>query len=348
MAQDIIIRVEGKAGRITLNRSDSLNALTYQMVLDIETALLKWREDDAVHLVMIDATGEKAFCAGGDVQKLYDTGVAGDYHYMRKFWADEYRLNAMIANYPKPYVAIMDGIVMGGGVGVSAHGSHRIVTERTMLAMPECAIGLVPDVGGSFLLAKAPAYVGEYMGMTGARLNGADAIYAGFGDSLVTVEKLQALKAALISQGDVGVVSEFSQPSNDSVLEENVPLIDSYFAADSAIEIVNKLEGSSSEWALKQAKLMRRACPLSVACSLQMTQQTGSFESVEQALENEYRFTFRSMIEGDVLEGVRALIVDKDRNPQWKVKRLEEVTDEMVSSMLASLGNDELRLGENA
>ncbi len=348
MTQDIIIRVEGKAGRITLNRPDSLNALTYQMVLDIEQALLKWREDDGVHLVMIDAVGEKAFCAGGDVQKLYDTGVAGDYHYMRKFWADEYRLNAMIANYPKPYVAFMDGIVMGGGVGVSAHGSHRIVTERTMLAMPECAIGLVPDVGGSFLLAKAPGNVGEYMGMTGARLNGADAIYAGFGDSLVEIEELEALKAALISKGDVGVIGEHTQASNDSALEENRSLIDSYFAADSAIEIVEKLEASSSEWAVKQAKLIRRACPLSVACSLQMTRQARSFESVEQALENEYRFTYRSMIEGDVLEGVRALIVDKDRNPQWKVKRLEEVTDEMVSSMLTSLGNEELRLGENA
>ncbi len=348
MTQDIIIRIEGKAGRITLNRPDSLNALTYQMVLDIEQALMEWREDDGVHLVMIDAVGEKAFCAGGDVQKLYDTGVAGDYHYMRKFWADEYRLNAMIANYPKPYVAFMDGIVMGGGVGVSAHGSHRIVTERTMLAMPECAIGLVPDVGGSYLLAKAPGNMGDYMGMTGARLNGADAIYAGFGDNLVGVEKLEALKAALVSQGDVGVIGEYSQSTGDSVLEQNTPQIEEYFSAKSAIEIVKKLEASSSDWAIKQAKLMRRACPLSVACSLQMTRQARSFESVEQALENEYRYTFRSMIEGDVLEGVRALIVDKDRNPQWKVKRLEEVTDEMVSSMLASLGNDELRLGENA
>ena len=348
MVDDVIIRVEGKAGRITLNRPDSLNALTYQMALDIEQALLKWREDDDVHLVMIDATGEKAFCAGGDVQTLYDTGVAGDYHYMRKFWADEYRLNALIANYPKPYVAFMDGIVMGGGVGVSAHGSHRIVTTRTMLAMPECAIGLVPDVGGSFLLTKAPKHVGEYMGMTGARLNGADAIYAGFGDSQVGVEKLEALKAALISQGDVGVIGEYLQSSNDSLLEENISLIENYFAADNAIEIVKKLEASSSDWAEKQARLMRRACPLSVACSLQMTRQACSFDSVEQALKNEYRFTFRSMIEGDVLEGVRALIVDKDRNPQWKVKRLEEVTDEMVSSMLSSLGNDELRLGEEA
>ena len=348
MADDIIIRIEGKAGRITLNRPDSLNALTYQMALDIEQALLKWREDDAVHLVMIDAVGDKAFCAGGDVQKLYDTGVSGDYHYMRKFWADEYRLNAMIANYPKPYVAFMDGIVMGGGVGVSAHGSHRIVTTRTMLAMPECAIGLVPDVGGSFLLAKAPAYVGEYMGMTGARLNGADAIYAGFGDSLVGVEKLEELKSALISQGDVSVIDEYSQSTGDSVLEKNAPQIEENFSAESAIEIVEKLEASSSEWAVKQAKLIRRACPLSVACSLQMTRQARSFESVEQALENEYRFTFRSMVEGDVLEGVRALIVDKDRNPQWKVKLLEEVTDEMVSSMLSSLGNEELRLGENA
>ncbi|MCF6322415.1 MAG: 3-hydroxyisobutyryl-CoA hydrolase, partial [Rhizobiaceae bacterium] len=209
MPQDINIRIEGKAGRITLNRPDSLNALTYEMVLEIEAALLQWREDEQVSLVIIDAAGEKAFCAGGDIQKLYDTGIRGEYQFMRIFWRDEYRLNALIASYPKPYVAFMDGIVMGGGVGVSAHGSHRIVTGRTMLAMPECAIGLVPDVGGSLLLAKAPGHVGELMGVSGARLDGADAIHAGFADALVDVDRLDKLKSEMINTGEADCIDGY-------------------------------------------------------------------------------------------------------------------------------------------
>ena len=164
---EIHIRKEGRAGRITLDRPKALNALTYDMALAIGAALDQWRDDGAVDLVIIDALGDKAFCAGGDIQKLYDTGRAGDFAYGRRFWADEYRLNARIAEYPKPYVALMQGFVMGGGVGISCHGSHRIVCASTRIAMPECGIGLVPDVGGSLLLARAPGRLGEYVGCTG-------------------------------------------------------------------------------------------------------------------------------------------------------------------------------------
>ena len=179
IADDIHIRKEGKAGRITLTRPNALNALTFDMAMAIEAALIEWADDDAVALVIIDAAGDKAFCAGGDIQDLYEHGKAGDFDFGRKFWSDEYHLNALIADYEKPYVALMQGFVMGGGVGISCHGSHRIVCETTQIAMPECGIGLVPDVGGSFLLARAPWKFGEYLGLTGARIGRGDQCWSG-------------------------------------------------------------------------------------------------------------------------------------------------------------------------
>ena len=182
---DIEIRVEGHAGRITLTRPNSLNALSYDMCRAIDAALAEWQADDAVRLVVIDAEGDKAFCAGGDIQDLYATGRAGDFTYGRQFWADEYRLNARIAEYPKPYIAFMQGFTMGGGVGISCHGSHRIVCETSQIAMPECGIGLVPDVGGSLILARAQGRIGDYLATTAARMGADDAIFAGFADTFV-------------------------------------------------------------------------------------------------------------------------------------------------------------------
>ncbi len=176
-SDDVIIRREGRAGRLTMNRPQALNALTTPMVGMITKALAEWRDDAAVELVVLDAVGDRALCAGGDVMSLYESRTQGS-AFAREFWSAEYRLNAMIGRYPKPFVAIMDGIVMGGGIGLSAHASHRIVTERSMLAMPETGIGLVPDVGGTWLLARAPGEVGTYLGLTGARMSGADAIFA--------------------------------------------------------------------------------------------------------------------------------------------------------------------------
>lgn len=341
---DVLLRIEGKAGRITLNRPDSLNALTYDMALAIEKALLDWHDDDHVQLILIDAVGEKSFCAGGDIQKMYDTGIVGNFSYMRQFWSDEYRLNALIANYPKPYIAMMNGIVMGGGVGISAHGSHRIVTQRTMLAMPECTIGLVPDVGGSLLLAKAPGHVGEFMGVTGARLDGADAVHAGFADTLINADDIPALTQQLIDSGNVDCIRDFAQSDFSCQLEQNAGLIETYFSSETALDSLRLLEESNVEWANKQAISIRRGCPLSIACTWQMIKSARSFGSIEQALVQEYRFTWNSMDIGDVLEGTRALIIDKDRNPDWKIKHLEEVSDDMIKTMLASLGENELNL----
>jgi len=345
---DIDIRVVQHVGRITLTRASKFNALTYEMVVAIYAALLAWQDDEDVAMVLMDAASTKAFCAGGDIEKLYQSGMDGDFAYMRKFWADEYCLNALIAAYAKPYVVIMDGITMGGGVGISAHGSHRLVTSRTMLAMPECAIGLVPDVGGSFLLAKAPGHVGEYMGITGARLNGADAIHAGFADTLIDTDDLEALKAELISSGKPDCIAKYSKTPESlnlaCVLEEDAGLIENYFSATSVLNVVNKLQESNSEWAKKRLKSILHSSPLSLACTWQMLHAARSFGSVEQALVQEYRFVWRSLQKGDILDGTRAMIIDKDRNPNWRFKTLEDVSEKDVSMMLASLGEDELDL----
>ena len=212
--------VVGRLGVITLDRPKALNALTYDMAMAIEKAMREWADDDAVALVVIDAEGDKAFCAGGDIQDLYEHGKAGDYDFGRKFWSDEYRLNALIAEYEKPYVALMQGFVMGGGVGISCHGSHRIVCETTQIAMPECGIGLVPDVGGSFLLARAPWKFGEYLGLTGARMNTADAIHAGFADLFVPREDWPALIASLCEHGRTKAIGDFAKATEPSGLAE--------------------------------------------------------------------------------------------------------------------------------
>lgn len=349
---DIDIRIEKSVGRITLTRAGKFNALTYEMVAAIYDALLVWQKDDSVMMVMIDAASTKAFCAGGDIQKLYQTGIDGDLEYMRNFWADEYRLNALIAAYTKPYIAIMDGITMGGGVGISAHGSHRLVTSRTMLAMPECAIGLVPDVGGSFLLAKAPGHVGEYMGITGARLNGADAIHAGFADTLIDTNDLEELKAELILTGNTNCIAMYSKTPDSlnltCALEDDAGLIETYFSAESVLSIVKKLQESSNEWASSRAKSILRSSPLSLACTWQMLRSARSFGSVDQALVQEYRFVWRSMEKGDILDGTRAMIIDKDHNPNWRFDSLEDVTEEYVSLMLEPLAEHELRLKTNS
>jgi enoyl-CoA hydratase len=210
---DLLVRKTGRAGRITLNRPGALNALTWEMCLGIEDALDVWADDDEVALVIVDAAGEKAFCAGGDIAEMYRRGRAGDLDYGRRFWRDEYRLNAKIAEYPKPYVALMQGFTMGGGVGVACHGSHRIVGETSRIAMPECGIGLIPDVGGTMLLSRAPGRLGEFLGTTGHRMDAGDAILASFADSFVPEADWPALVADLETSGDAGLVAAAARPA---------------------------------------------------------------------------------------------------------------------------------------
>ncbi len=344
LSDDIQIRISGLAGRITLTRPEALNAMTYDMCMAIGDALSEWESDDAVKLVIIDAEGSRSFCSGGDIADLYATGKAGDYAYGRKFWADEYRINAQIKNYTKPYVAIMDGIVMGGGVGISAHGSHRIVTENTLFAMPECGIGLVPDVGGNQLLAKAPGAIGEYLGTTGARLKAADCITAGIADTFIPEAKLADLIAELEATGDLALIDAYKAEPEPGTLEGDLPMINEFFATGDAIEIIARLEAADTDWAANAAKLMRRNCPVSVACAIEIVRKSRDFAKIEDILALEYRFTYRSMSHGNFVEGVRAQIIDKDRQPKWSPATLEDLAVGQVSDMLTHLGENELTL----
>lgn len=339
---EIDIRKSGKAGLITLTRPDALNALSYEMCMAIGEALEAWRDDKSVELVIIDAEGSRSFCAGGDIADLYKTGLAGDYDYARKFWADEYRINAAIKNFPKPYLAIMNGIVMGGGVGISAHGSHRIVTENTMFAMPETGIGLVPDVGGNWLLSRAKGHIGEYLAMTGARLGASDCIYAGIADFYVEEKHIGELVKCLSETGDLERIDDFTSDAPEGVLSGQQSRINDHFSKPTAVDIVASLEEQEGEWAQRAAKLLRRNCPLSVACATDLVRASRAAKTIEEVLTLEYRFTWRSMERGDFIEGIRAQIIDKDRNPKWNPTTLEEVDKQRIIEMLSPLDNNEL------
>lgn len=337
MSDDLLIRVEGRAGRITLNRPQALNALSYAMVMAIERALLAWIDDPAVALVIIDGAGERAFCAGGDIDELYRSGRRHDFQFGLKFWRDEYRLNALIDAYPKPYVALMHGFVMGGGVGVSAHGSHRIVTESAQIAMPECAIGLIPDVGGTHLLGAAPGHLGEFIGLTGYRMGPADAIHAGFADVFVPDAARTALVTAVAASGDTGTIADFATSPPEGALRQHEADINRIFAGEAVDAILSDLEASREPWAEKALASMKRASPLALLATFRMIRVARERSDLGASLEYELRFTARATEKGDLLEGIRAAIIDKDRNPAWRYPTLPEVPSGLVDQMLAPL-----------
>lgn len=342
--KDINIRITGRAGRITLQRPDALNAMTYEMCTAIEAALMDWQHNDAVDLVIIDALGTRAFCAGGDIADLYQTGRDGNFAFGQKFWADEYRLNALIARYPKPYIAFMQGFTMGGGVGISCHGSHRIVGESSKIAMPECGIGLVPDVGGSYILSRAPGYLGEYLGLTTERMGPSDAIMVGFADYFIPQEKWPILTDELEQSGDPKTVLKYVSQAPEGNFQTSLPLINSVFSLGDLGSIAKKLAQDDSDFAGATLKSISRNSPLSMACAVKILSLLRSeCGSLETALEYEYRFTARSMEYGDFLEGIRAAIIDKDRMPNWR-NELHNVPSDDIEKMLAPLGSLDLQL----
>ncbi|MEP5153830.1 3-hydroxyisobutyrate dehydrogenase [Planktotalea sp.] len=342
---DILIRKNARAGHITLNRPSALNALTYDMLTAIEDALSTWANDPEIALVLVDALGEKAFCAGGDIADLYKTGRAGDFAYGQGFWRDEYRLNAMISEYEKPIVSFLQGFTMGGGVGVGCHASHRIVGESSRIAMPECGIGLVPDVGGSMLLANAPKRLGEYLGLTTSRMGPGDAIFAGFADKFIPESEWDALKAALAHSGDIALIETTARPAPKADLEQNLDSMSALFGGESLNDICTNLRSDASEFAEKSLKSLSRNSPLAMACTVEMLHRLRGSRDIKRALELEYRFTARAMEHGDFLEGIRAAIIDKDRSPNWK-HLLDKVPPVDVSFMLRPLGKDKLTFEE--
>ncbi|MEP1767642.1 MAG: enoyl-CoA hydratase/isomerase family protein [Sulfitobacter sp.] len=341
---DIHIRQTGLAGRITLTRPQALNAMTYEMCLAIEDALDRWRDDAGIALVLIDAQGDRAFCSGGDIAELYATGTRGDFAYGKKFWADEYRLNNKIFAYPKPVVSLLQGFTMGGGVGIGCHGSHRIVGESSQIAMPEVGIGLIPDVGGTLLLALAPGRLGEYLGTTAARMGPDDAIYAGFADGYAPQEVWPELISDLEASGDADRIAAYLTPSDTGPLRTQQDEIDALFAGGSLGDIMRTIGHSDSEFATQAAKMMGRNAPLSMACAVEILHRLrGPSLTMEKALDFEYRFTARAAEHGDFLEGIRAAIIDKDRTPKWQYPT-GDVPPVAVSKMLMPLGKDALKL----
>ncbi len=327
---EMIARKDRRAGRLTFNRPQALNALSHEMALAIDAALREWQHDPEVALVVIDAAGERAFCSGGDIAAVYRAGLEGDHRVGRAFFRDEYRMNARIAEYPKPVVALMQGFVMGGGVGVGGHASHRIVGDTTQIAMPETGIGLIPDVGGSWLLGHAPGRCGEYLGLTGARIGAGDAIFTGFADAYIPEAEWPALIDRLAETGDATVIAPHPRP--EAPLEGRDL---SAFGGPSVAEIVAALEAAGDEAALKP---LRRNSPLSMAATLALVRAARGDASLRDSLARELRFTARATAESDFLEGVRAQIIDKDRNPRWSA----DAGPAHVAAMLAPLGEDEI------
>jgi enoyl-CoA hydratase len=347
--EEIVVRREGRAGRITLSRPKALNALTYKMVLAIWDALNAWANDPGIDLVLLDGAGDRALCAGGDIRSLYDSRLQGP-GFARKFWADEYRLNAFIKRYPKPYVAIQDGIVMGGGIGISSHGSHRIVTERSHLAMPETAIGLIPDVGGTWVLGHAPGEAGLYLGLTGDALKAADAIHIGFADTYVPSSALADLKAALCDPqaGSVdSVIARFKQDPGTGTVAGLAPQIAEGFSAPTVEGILAALARLPGDWAEKTRTTLLGKSPKALKLTLAAVRQARGLGTLEDALNVEYRLVCRLFEDGEFPEGVRALIVDKDRTPKWNPPTLEGVSDTVVQSYLAPFPDtEELKLAK--
>jgi enoyl-CoA hydratase len=326
----VLARVQGSAGRLTLNRPAALNALDLPMIRALTAALAAWEQDDAVAVVVLDGAGGKGLCAGGDVRFMYDDVRNGGREFATLL-AEEYALDARIARYPKPYVALMDGVVMGGGVGVSAHGSVRVVTERTVLAMPECSIGYVPDVGGTWLLARAPGELGTHAALTGARLRAADAIACGLADVHVPSQRLPELVAALTGceQHPRAVVDRFATDPGPSALVADRPWIDGCYAGDTVTEIVDLLRGAGHAATAEQ---VRSGAPLALVMTLRAVRSARTL-SLPDALRQEYRLARSCTRWPDFAEGVRARLIDRD-TPRWDPASLRAVTVDVVVEFL--------------
>jgi enoyl-CoA hydratase len=345
---DLIARREGAVGVIRLNRPKTINAVTLEMFRDIDKALDAFEADPAVGLILLEGAGERGLCAGGDIRALYENSkVKGDLG--KILWREEYILNARIAKFPKPYVAFMDGIVMGGGVGLSAHSRHRVVTERTKLAMPEVGLGFFPDVGGTWLLSRSPGEIGTYFGLTGQTMNGPDAIYARFADAVVSSGKLAALRETLVnlragvSPADVKhTIDTFATGEGSGPVAAMQPQIDRWFAHDRMQDIVAELQRDGSELAQSTLKTLNEKSPRGMVVTLRLLRLARASSSLEQCLVREYRAALQVFASDDFREGVRAAVIDKDRNPRWSPPRIADVTAEMVAPYFAEIGADEL------
>lgn len=333
---DLIVCRDGAAGIIRLNRPKTINALTLEMTRGIFTALDAFETDPGVSLVLLEGAGERGLCAGGDIRGLYESAKAGG-DLGPVFWQEEYILNARIPEFPKPYVAYMDGLVMGGGVGISAHGAHRIVTEKTKMAMPEVGLGFFPDVGGTWLLSRAPGEVGTYFALTGQPMSGADAVYTGAADVLIASADWPVLRDALANaplqatSGDVrAIISRFAAVDAQAPVAKHRERIDRAFAHGTMEEIVAALNSDGSDFAQATLKALSDKSPTALKVTLELLRRARGSKSLKECLVREYNSALAVFTSAEFVEGVRAAIIDKDRTPKWSPARLEDVSPDIV------------------
>jgi enoyl-CoA hydratase len=338
MTEDVLISVEGGVGRLRLNRPKAIHALTTGMCEAMSEALLKWRTDNNVEMVIIDHAEGRGFCAGGDVVMLARSGDT-DAEEAKRFFFAEYRLNHLLFTYPKPTLAIMDGITMGGGVGISLPCTYRIATENTRLAMPETSIGLFPDVGGGWYLSRLPGRVGQFMVLTGARLDGAECLYLNLATHYVEQSAVADLVERILSSPGraQGIVGSASSPPGQSKIEQSLPQIGRLFASDRYEDVLEALEGDGGEWATAERATLGTKSPLSCKVSLRLLADGATRASFADEMRSEYALAGRVVRTHDFREGVRAVLIDKTGDPQWDPPTPEEVTEEMLDILFAPL-----------
>ena len=327
----LITSRDGRIGRILMNRPRALNALDLDMIQGSLAILKQWAEDPHVHAVVIEGAGDRAFCAGGDVRALREWQTGGNRHMADAFFTQEYELNLLINHYPKPYIALIDGICMGGGIGMAVHGSYRVATEHADFGMPETIIGFFPDIGGTYLLPRLPGRLGNYLGLTGLRIKGTDAVHAGFATHFVPRADLPALSAALADDG-LAALARFTQPLPAFSLAPHKATIDHCFGADTVLEMVHRLEADGGDWAKAALKGLRAVSPTALCFTLEALRR-GADLTLDRALDAEFALTKTTMAYPDFAEGVRAMVVDKDRTPAWQPPRLEDVDPAVIAAM---------------
>lgn len=347
---EVLFEIRGSLGVITLNRPRAVNALNASMATAMLEHLTAWANDPVVHQVLVRGAGDRGLCAGGDIVAIHrDMAAGGDE--TAAFWETEYRLNALINSYPKPYIAYMDGLVLGGGVGISAHGSHRLVTERTRSGMPETTIGFVPDVGGTYLLSRAPGHSGTHAALTGDHLGAAEIIYLGLADHLIESSSAEKLFKNLENTAVDMALPDFVLPTPESKLESWRPWIDDAYAGPRVEEIVARLRelaAAGNPEAARSGETLAKKSPTALAVTLESLCRAKHLETLEETLEQEYRVGLRFLVSKDFPEGIRAQVIDKDYAPAWQPATLREVTDGMVAQFFAPLDARELTLEPSA
>lgn len=344
---EVLFSKVGHAGIITLNRPKALNSLNLNMIREITSALKLWEHDEEVVCVIIEGAGEKAFCAGGDIRSVYAARLEGKRDYKDEIFREEYELNYYISKYPKPYIALINGICMGGGLGVSVHGSYRIVTERTVMAMPETAIGFFPDIGASYFLNKCPGQIGMFMAITGEKVNGADAIYCGLATHYVSstgiTEVRQALTRAVSSKDVCKIIGEFSEQAPVSELSACQDLIDEIFTGKTIHDVLDKLYAAKHPKAYEWVRNLANKSPLSMAVAFTLLKRNKG-KSLKRCLPIEFRLSQRFVEHYDFFEGIRALLIDKDNAPKWQPGHIGQVKLSDVRRYFKDLGLKELKL----